>query len=102
MLRVRQVAHATLLRFLPTVAVATLALSVVMNGDPRHLPGQTWRYIARLLLAQSLGFGVTLLAYRKAPLRRRPTPEEERAAASFAMTELMGDHRVRLAGPTSR
>jgi hypothetical protein len=65
MLRIREIASATLLRFLPSVTLGTVAVTALLGGSIAHMPLKTWLFIATVLLDQSAGFGITLLLYRR-------------------------------------
>lgn len=65
MLRLRQVATATFLRFLPATAVAIVAITALFFGPIAQMPLPAWLYLSKALVEQTLGFAITLLFYRR-------------------------------------
>ena len=82
MLRIREIATATLFRFLPAVAVGTVAYIALPPSHIADLPIGYWLVVAKVLVEQSIGFGMTLLLYR-----RRLGPD---AAVNGTRTVLVG------------
>jgi len=65
MIRLRDIASAALLRFLPATAIGTIGITALLFGPIAQMPLPAWLFLGKALLEQTAGFALTLLIYRR-------------------------------------